>query len=209
MNHGRTAARSLQPIGPADHGREMTEDEFESSADQEGFRSELIDGRLYVSPMPESPHDAVLEWLLEILQEYRRSHPEVINYVSSHAEVFVPGRARPTRPQPDVACYADYPHHLPRRRRRWRDMSPVVVVEIISDDSSMKDLERNVELYLEVPSIREYWIVDQRPDPDYPSVRVYRRRGQNWQKPIDVAPGATYATRLLPGFTLTLDAPAD
>jgi Uma2 family endonuclease len=200
--------RTLTKITPADHGREMSEEDFESSKDEEGYRSELIDGRVYVSPVAETPHDAILEWLTEILQQYRRTHPEVINYVSTHSEVFIPRRARPTRPQPDIACYADYPQHLPRRLlRRWRDISPILVVEIISEEDVEKDLERNVELYGEVPSIREYWVVDPRPDPDYPSLRVYRRRGQNWQKPIDISPGQTYTTRLLPGFELALDAP--
>jgi Uma2 family endonuclease len=207
MNYGTTAARSVKPIGPADHGREATEEEFDSSEDQEGFRSELIDGRLYVSPIPEAPHDSIEMWLLRLLIRYSEAHPEVINHVTNKSEVFLPGRARPTRPQPDIACYADYPVRLPRGMRRWREISPILVVEVASDDTAMKDFKRNVELYLEVPSIREYWVVDQRPDPNYPSLRVYRRRGQNWQKPIDISPGQTYTTRLLPGFELALDAP--
>ena len=65
-------------------------------------------------------------------------------------------------------------------------------------------LERNRELYLEVPSIREYWIVDPRADADRPSMTVLRRRGQRWQRPIAVPAGGVYSTRLLPGFTLHL-----
>jgi Uma2 family endonuclease len=194
-------------LGPNDHGREISEEEFESAEDQEGFRSELIDGRVYVSPIAELPHDSIERWLIRLLERYADDHPEAINYVSNKSEVFLPRRARPTRPQPDIACYADFPHHVPRRQRRWRDISPILVVEIVSDDTAMKDYGRNVELYEQVTSIREYWIVDQRPDPDYPSLRVYRRRGRGWQKPIDVAPGERYSTRLLPGFELVLDAP--
>ena len=42
-------------------------------------------------------------------------------------------------------------------------------------------------------------------NPDAPDLRVYRRRGKNWQKPIDV-PGGVYETpRLLPGFRLVVD----
>ena len=68
---------------------------------------------------------------------------------------------------------------------------------------------RNVELYLRVPSIREYWIFDPRQDPDRPTLRVYRRRGSRWQRPVDVAPGETYTTPLLPGFALLLDPHAE
>jgi Uma2 family endonuclease len=82
----------------------------------------------------------------------------------------------------------------------------VLVVEIISENTASKDLERNVTLYLQVKSLREYWIIDPRHEShDRPSMRVYRRRGQRWQKPIEVPAGGTYSTRLLPGFTLVLD----
>ena len=82
------------------------------------------------------------------------------------------------------------------------------MVEILSPDNATKDLERNVRLYLEVPSIREYWIIDGRENADYGAILVYRRRGSKWQKPIQVAPGETYTTKLLPDFELKLDAPA-
>jgi Uma2 family endonuclease len=87
----------------------------------------------------------------------------------------------------------------------WRDVSPLLVAEVVSPDNAEKDLVRNVELYLAVPSIKEYWILDPRDDPDRPTLRVYRRRGARWQKPIDLAFGDTYTTRLLPGFTLTVN----
>jgi hypothetical protein len=35
-------------------------------------------------------------------------------------------------------------------------------------------------------------------------MRVHRRYGERW-KVIDLAYGDTYTTRLLPGFTLTID----
>ncbi len=60
-------------------------------------------------------------------------------------------------------------------------------------------------LYLRVPSIREYWILDPRTDADHPSLLVYRRRGARWQRPLAVAGGDTYTTRLLPDFSLVLD----
>ena len=41
-------------LGPADHGRAMTLDEFDDADYEPGYKYELIDGRLYVSPDPES-----------------------------------------------------------------------------------------------------------------------------------------------------------
>ncbi len=81
----------------------------------------------------------------------------------------------------------------------------MLVVEVLYDDDPDKDLVRNVELYLQVPSIREYWIIDGRNDPDRPVMFVYRRRGRRWQNVIRVAAGDVYETRLLPDFRLLLE----
>jgi Uma2 family endonuclease len=197
---------TLLKLTPADHGREIDPDEFESAAGEEGYRYELIDGSVYVSPVPDLPQDSLVNWLEDSLKAYMRENPAIINYVSSKSRVFLPTRPRATRPEPDLAAYQDYPHHLPRRQRRWQDISPVLVVEVVSEDDPDKDMVRNVELYLEVPSVKEYWILDPRDDPDRPSLRVYRRRGKLWQKPIDVPFGETYESpRLLPGFKLVVD----
>jgi len=120
--------------------------------------------------------------------------------------VYIHSREHATRPEPDVAAYSDYPHHLPRKQRRWADISPFLVVEIVSEYDPKKDLVRNVELYADVPTIKEYWVIDPRPDPDRPALRVYRRRGKGWQKPIDVPFGGVYESpRTLPGFRLVVD----
>ncbi|HXG11696.1 MAG TPA: Uma2 family endonuclease [Gemmataceae bacterium] len=196
---------AITVLGPADHGRPMTREEFESARGQEGYHYELIEGKVYVSPVPDLPHDRIVEWILGLLRDYSRMRPDVINYISTRARVILPGRAVPTNPEPDLAAFHDFPHDQPFGEVSWDDISPILVVEVVSEDDPEKDLERNVALYLEVPSIREYWILDPRKDADHPTMRVYRRRGRRWQRPINVAPGETYATRLLPGFALRLD----
>src|SRR5947199_7113614 len=92
----------------------------------------------------------------------------------------------------------------PVAEMNWRNVSPILVAEVMYAADPYKDLVRNVELYLQVPSIREYWILDTRHDPEQPTMQVYRRRGRRWQRVIEVAAGATYTTRLLPGFELIL-----
>ena len=190
-------------LGADDHGRQLSYDDFIVSDTAEGYHYELIDGRLYVSPMPNLPENVLEDWLGNKLRAYLASHPEVINYVSTKARIFVPGRRRTTSPEPDLAAYRDFPLHLPRRQLRWQDVSPVLVAEIVSSDRD-KDLVRNVALYLAVPSIREYWVVDPQEDPDRPDLRVYRRHGQRWRI-IEVPFGQSYTTKLLPGFELIVD----
>jgi Uma2 family endonuclease len=193
-------------LGPGDHGRPLSRDEFETAHYRGGFHYELIEGKLYVSPLPDPPHESLDLWLGEHLSAYVRSHPAVLNRVSYAARVFVPGEEEETSPEPDLAAYENYPFHIPKRQRDWRQIHPVLVAEIVSEGAPDKDLVRNVELYLRVPSIREYWILDPRGDADYPDLLVYRRRGRRWQRPIRVAGGGTYTTRMLPDFSLVLDA---
>jgi Uma2 family endonuclease len=79
------------------------------------------------------------------------------------------------------------------------------VAEILTtEDDPDKDLVRNVDLYHRVPSIKEYWVVDGRTDPDEPTLLVYRRWGSRWRQ-AEVPFGGTYETRLLPGFALVID----
>jgi Uma2 family endonuclease len=192
-------------LGPTDHGRPMTREEFEAARGQEGYRYELIEGKVYVSPAPDLPHDRVWRWIYRLMEDYSESHPEVLNYVTPHARVILPEADESTNPEPDLAAYRDFPDHLPFTEVSWDDISPVLVAEIVSEENPEKDLDRNVDLYVRVPSIREYWIFDPRTGADRPTLRVYRRRGRRWQRPIDVAPGETYTTRLLPDFELLLD----
>jgi Uma2 family endonuclease len=196
-------------IGPTDHGRPMTFDDFVMARGQEGYRYELIEGRVYVSAAPNVPQNLNEEWLNDQLRDYRRRHPEVINYVTTKARVFVPGHHDLTNPEPDLAAYHNFPLRTRFRELTWRVLSPLLVVEVVSEDDPAKDLVRNVDLYRQVPSIREFWIVDPREDPDAPTMRIYRRRGRGWQKPIDLAAGETYTTPILPGFALLIDPHAD
>jgi Uma2 family endonuclease len=195
---------ATRTFGPADHGRAVTDAELAGARWVEGYHYEVIDGRLYVSPLPELPHDDLVEWLADLLRAYVRAHPEVINAVKTRSRVFVPRRRRTTAPEPDLAAYHGYPYDTPRLRRRWRDISPVLVAEVVSGDVG-KDLVRNVELYERVPSIQEYWVVNQWVGAEDFFFRVYRKRGGKWQKPIDLTLGATYMTRLLPGFSLLIN----
>jgi Uma2 family endonuclease len=193
-------------LTPADHGREIDPDEFDAADGEEGYHYEIIDGRVYVSPVPDMPQEYLAVWLHGKLFQYTLVRPDVVSFLSCKTRVFVPGRRRRTCPEPDISAFNDVPRGVPAPTLRWQDYSPFLVIEIPSDETPDKDLVRNVELYREVPSIREYWILDPNLNPGEPELRVYRRRGERWQKPIDVSFGGVYETpRLLPGFRLVLD----
>ena len=191
-------------LGPADHGRPMRREEFERGDYEQGYKYELIDGSLYVSPLPNPPEGLVEDWVTTKLKNYARRRPDVINWVYGKTRVFVPGRPGETIPEPDVAAYRSFPLNRDYREIRWERVSPVLVVEVLSRDDPAKDLMRNRGLYLLVSSIKEYWIVDPRADPNRPGLRVHRRFGRRWRI-TDLAFGETYTTPLLPGFKLVID----
>jgi Uma2 family endonuclease len=80
----------------------------------------------------------------------------------------------------------------------------VLVVEVVSPDTADRDLVRNRRLYLRVPSIAEYWMLDTRASLDQPSLIVLRRSGSRWGRARVVPPGGTYTTPLLPGLELVV-----
>jgi Uma2 family endonuclease len=193
-------------LTPADHGRDIDPDDFDAADGEEGYHYEIIDGRVYVSPVPNMPQEYIAVWLHGKLFQYTLVRPDVVSFLSGKTRVFVPGRRRRTCPEPDISAFNDVPRGAAAPTLRWQDFSPFLVIEIPSDETPEKDLVRNVELYREVPSIREYWILDANLNPGAPDLRVYRRRGERWQKPIDVPFGGAYETpRLLPGFRLVVD----
>lgn len=190
-------------LGPTDHGRELTWEEYYTSDYQEGYKYELIDGRLYVSPLPNLAHDCLEHWLYRLFLRYVDTHSDVANHARNKARVFVPGRDAITAPEPDIAVYRGFPLHLPIGEVNWQDVSPILVIEILLDSDPPKDLVRNRDLYFQVPSIREYWVLDGRTSPAQPSLLVHRRHGRQWRI-REFAAGEIYTTRLLPDFELRL-----
>ena len=203
----RNGAATAPPLRltPAWAGRDVSLEQFERANGKEGWRYELIDGRIEAFPTPQLPHDLIVEWINDCLRAYRDAHREVVNYVSGGSRVFIPSRREATCPQPDLAAFRDYPIRWPRQMRRWQDTKPILVVEVLSEGYHQKDLVRNVALYKEAASVKEYWILNPLDSGDHPTLRAYRKRGSSWQRPINLPFGGTYTPPLLPGFTLVVD----
>ena len=194
----------------ADHGRQLTWEEYASADAEEGYRYELIEGRIEVSPPPNTLHEDCVEWLKRLLDTYAADRPDVLRSIRTRACVFLPDAAveEVSAPEPDLACYAEFAARF-GPPVDWRDYSPILVVEVISPDTADKDLVRNRRLYLRVPGIREYWILDPREGVEGLTLLVYRRRGRRWAACQVIGPGETYTTPMLPGFSLVLDPHAE
>jgi Uma2 family endonuclease len=196
--------RVIHKLGPSDHGRTLELDEFMAADYQGGYQYELIDGKLYVSPSPNPPQNTIEAWLTFKVALYAHEHPDILNHVASKARVVVPGRPGATIPEPDMTAYVDYPWGTPLKEIHWEDLRPILVGEVLSPGDPDKDLVRNRELYLQVPSIKEYWIVDTRESADQPLLIALRRHGGKWRE-VQVPYPDTYTTKLLPRFKLKVD----
>lgn len=196
----RISLSEQQRLGPRDHGQELSFEEFVDRKYENGFKYELIEGRLYVSPQPNFPHDWVQSHVYELLSQYKLQHRQIVKRLSANARVFVPGRKKTTCPEPDFAIYRECP---PGRNVKWHEISPLIVVEIVSASDSAKDYVRNVELYRQVPSILEYWLFDRCDEDDGPLLKVYRREtgDADWTI-LEFLANDVYETSLLPGFAL-------
>lgn len=188
-------------LTPADAGRALEHEDYERAEYAPGYLFELVAGRLAVTPAPNMPHTVVQAWILERLIDYARQRPDVLQAAVSVSRVLTRALGAMTDVQPDVAAYRAFPR---TRTSTWHDVAPALVVEVISASDPDKDLVRNRDIYLRVPSIQEYWIVDPRPA-NGPSMTALARGPQGWEERL-VAPGATYRTDLLPGLTLDLGA---
>lgn len=189
-----TAVAPKLVIGPADHGRRMTLDEFDTAGAREGKLYELSRGVIVVSDVPNPPHFKREEKVRLAFDRYRADRPGVIEHV-------LPGSAcklmiDPTQSErhPDLAVYKTPPPA--DDATVWSIWVPEIVVEVVSDGSEDRDYVEKAEDYL-LFGVLEYWIVD----PLRGSVTVHRRVGGRWQ-PRVLSAEEKYTTPLLPGFEL-------
>src|SRR5690348_13881824 len=126
-------------FGLADHGRRVSVRAAETAEYDEGYKYELIAGRLYVSPEAQVPENRLETWLYRKLWAYADANPGVINYVSNKARVVVPGSRRRTTPEPDLAAYRGYPIDAPLDQVSWEDVSPILVAEVLYEADPYKD----------------------------------------------------------------------
>lgn len=180
-------------VGPADNGRMMTPEEFDTieEFDDESFY-ELIEGVLIVNAAPgpeEADPNGELEFLLRL---YMQEHPGVI----------------------DKTVYERYINTTRSRRRAdrviWiglgrvpdlqRDV-PTIAVEFLSagKQSWQRDYVLKRDEYLNA-GVKEYWLFDR----FRRQLSVFRSTDAEITTTVIIA-GGTFTTPLLPGFELPID----
>jgi Uma2 family endonuclease len=117
----------------------------------DGNRYEVLDGQLFVTPLPGPPHQVIAFRLMRLLAPYLERQ--------SLGCVFGPGAVvfGKNELQPDVVVF---PVEEGALTEKWDDLPrPTLVVEVLSRTTRRRDLhdKRKAYLRLEIP---EYWVID-------------------------------------------------
>lgn len=189
------ARRKRLSVGPADHGKRMSLDDFDRAIGREGYVYELNKGVIEVSDVPHPKHLAQLQELRNQLIVYQVANPDAVHTIagSNEAKLLI-GPAQSER-HPDISVYLTPPPDL---TDVWSLWVPAVVVEVVSPSSAKRDYDEKPAEYLGF-GVAEYWIVDAARQQ---MTALVRWRAQ-WKEHV-LKPGKKYSTRYLPGFALDL-----
>jgi len=182
-------------LGPADHGRRMTVEEFAEVEAEPGHRYELARGVLEVSDIPGESHAIIVFRLLVAFIDYHRSHPGLIFRAGGSTEfrLDIPELASGRHPDAAVALRA-----TPRGGRSHRP--PALAAEVVSRRGEHHDYVAKREEYLAY-GLQEYWIAD----PAAAKVTVLIRQGADWSESV-YRGDAPVRSAVLPGVAVTPDA---
>jgi Uma2 family endonuclease len=183
-------------VGPNDHGRRMTLEEFIDAEFEEGFLYELSRGVIEVAEVPGPDHGRIVRRAARLFIHYDDAHPGIITYAAGGGEcrLRLPGMISDRHP--DQAIYLDPQPPGPSPWTRW---IPHIVVEIVSQGGEDRDYLVKREEYL-AAGVREYWIID----PEARKMTVLVREGDVWSETI-VLEGQPYQTHYLPGLEVYLE----
>ena len=183
-------------IGPKDHGRKMTLNQFIEADAQGGHLYELARGVVVVTEVPKPKHGRVVRLLGWMFVNYDKRHPGVITYSGGGGECRLRLPGMQSDRHPDQAVYLT---PEPSEDRIWTRWCPALVVEVVSRGGKKRDYVEKREEYLRF-GVLEYWILDlaQR------KMLVLSRAGDTWEE-SHVAPGGLHRTPLLPGLEVSPD----
>jgi len=132
----------------------MTVDEYLTADLPEGHRYELVEGVVQVAPIPGVPHDSIIERIHTLFVLYKSARPGFVAKVSQRAAVALIDRQ--TTREPDFVAYK--PPGL-AGKKSWKDVTPYLVVEAVSQGQEERDYEEKRRDYWDA-GVGEYWIAD-------------------------------------------------
>ncbi|MCG3127279.1 MAG: hypothetical protein CHACPFDD_02137 [Phycisphaerae bacterium] len=191
-------------LGPRHDGLRLSVAEFERAEFEDGYRYELIDGELIVSPTSSPVGKDIAVAVFRVLDAFNRAaRQRPFAAIVWEPRVFVSTESKSgIVPQPDLAAYGRYPAQSPAS---YRGIDPALVVEVVSRGSVEKDYVRNRRLHAQVRSILEYWIIDPTEDQSRPAMTAHvRTSAARSFRRVDVSPGGVYESAVWNGLNVNL-----
>ncbi len=187
---------TLQPVlelGPNDHGRPITAEEFAEAHYAEPWKYEREQGRLIVMPPDGPAHDDSSEPVRDLLGVYRVAHPDLVEKVVSEAWVRVDAG---TDRIGDIGVFLVGPRSSIKRPERV----PELMFEIVSPDreSRERDSVKKRKEYRRL-GVLEYVVIDRMQH----RATIYTAAPRGYRKRV-LRPGEVYTSPLLPGLAIPL-----
>jgi Uma2 family endonuclease len=172
--------------------RKLTASDFWKFPDDDGNRHELIDGEWYMTPPPNSDHQAVVTQLAYMLLRHVMSRKLGRVLVAPLAVVL----GRHSVPEPDIVFIAESRRAILKKKGVYG--APDLVVEVLSPSTESYDRGKKASMYEEA-GVREYWLAD--PEERTIEIREFRRvrRVRIYRE------GQSFESALFPGLRLRVD----
>lgn len=174
----------------------MTYEEFLQWADED-VHAEWVDGAVTVQMPPKDPHQTLVAFLHHVIGFFVRIFDlGRLQIAPFEVKLWSEGPAR----EPDLLFLAK--GHLDRLTPERIVGAPDLVIEIVSDDSVHRDRVDKLDEY-ETAGVREYWILDNRPQQR--RAWFYRLDQAGRYQPASIDADGIYRSAALPGFWLRVD----
>jgi Uma2 family endonuclease len=167
----------------------MTAAEFARLPNEDGYRHELVRGRIVRSPGPGGMHGEVEAHLVWVLKQYLQRYP--VGRLLSGGASYVLERGPDTVRGPDISFISEERVRGDRLPETWPDYAPDLVIEILSPSNRPRQMaERRADLFR--AGCREIWILA----PRRTTVTIHRADGTE----IELRAADVVTSDLLPGF---------
>jgi Uma2 family endonuclease len=171
----------------------MSYEEFLAWAGED-VRAEWVNGEVIEFMPPKEEHQRIVDFLNRLLGLF-------VSLLNLGRVISAPFEFKPTPEsnsrEPDLLFVAR--EHLDRLTRDRLAGPADLIIEVVSEDSVYRDRVDKFEEY-EVASVREYWIIDSRPDRQ--RAEFYQLDDEGHFQPVPVGREGVYYSKVLPGFWL-------
>lgn len=124
---------------------------------ENGYRYEIIDGELIVTPAPARPHGIIASRIAYEITRYCRENRPEWSLIAQPINLEMETEDTTYHCEPDLSVFDQSSEAIVAND----SLLPVIVIEIVSPGNPENDYVRKVNAYAAI-GIPEYWIVDSR-----------------------------------------------